>query len=97
MPKIYTSQCPKKCKYTQKIIEVIFNLLNIVIPCDGDKFVSHVKSLIIIKSQMGVFGGNDHICMCSINILTNYHFQMEDDKICQVGHLKKIHFKHFLD
>jgi len=25
-----------------------------------NKFVNHVKSLIIIKSQMGYFQGNDH-------------------------------------
>jgi hypothetical protein len=43
--------------------------------------MSHVKSLIIIISQMGVFGGYDHKY---IKILTNYHFQMEDDKICEV-------------
>jgi hypothetical protein len=28
---------------------------------------------------MGVFGGD------YISILTNYHFQVEDDKICEVG------------
>jgi hypothetical protein len=33
---------------------------------------------------MGVFGGYDHKYVV-INILTNYHFQMEDDKICEVG------------
>jgi hypothetical protein len=27
---------------------------------DWNKFVSHVKSLIIIISQMGVFGGDNH-------------------------------------
>jgi len=27
---------------------------------DWNKFVSHVKSLVIIISQMGVFGGDDH-------------------------------------
>jgi hypothetical protein len=49
------------------MIEMIFNiydifkyLLNIVIPYDWNMFVSHVKSLIIIISQMGVFGGYDH-------------------------------------
>jgi hypothetical protein len=56
-------------------------MLNIVIPYDWNKFVRHVKNLIIIISQMGVFGSDDH------NILTNYHFQMEDDKICEVSHL----------
>ncbi len=54
--------------------------LNIVIPYDWNNFVSNVKSLIIIISQMGVFGGDDHKCV------VNYHFQMEDDKICEVGH-----------
>jgi hypothetical protein len=34
--------------------------INIVIPYDWNKFVSHVKSLIIIISQMGVFWGKDH-------------------------------------
>ncbi len=33
---------------------------------------------------MGVFGGN------YINILTNYHFQVEDDKICAVDNFVKI-------
>jgi hypothetical protein len=37
---------------------VIF--INIVIPYDWNKFVSHVKSLVIIISQMGVLGGNDY-------------------------------------
>jgi len=45
-----------------------------VIPYDWNKFVNHVKSLIIIISQMGVFGGNDHKYVVN-NILTNYHFQ----------------------
>jgi hypothetical protein len=27
---------------------------------DYNKFVNHVKSLIIIITQMGVFGGDDH-------------------------------------
>jgi hypothetical protein len=31
-----------------------------MIPCDWNKFLNYVKSLIIIISQMGVFGGNDH-------------------------------------
>jgi len=31
-----------------------------VIPYDWNKFVSHVKGLIIIISQIGVFGGDDH-------------------------------------
>jgi hypothetical protein len=55
-----------------------------VIPYDWNKFVNHGKNLIIIISQMGVFGGYDHKYVV-INILTNYHFQMEDDKICEVG------------
>ncbi len=38
----------------------MYYLLNIVIPYDWNKFVTHVKSLIIIISQMGGFGGNDH-------------------------------------
>jgi hypothetical protein len=40
-----------------------------------------VKSII---SQMDVFGGDDHKYV-PLNILTNYLFQMEDDKICEVG------------
>jgi len=50
------------------MIEMIFlslgnlkYLLNIVIPYHWNKFVSRVKSLIIIISQMGVFEGNDHM------------------------------------
>jgi hypothetical protein len=31
-----------------------------MIPYDWSEFVSHVKSLIIIISQMDVFGGNDY-------------------------------------
>jgi hypothetical protein len=31
-----------------------------MISYDWNKFVSHVKSLIIIISQMDVFGGHDH-------------------------------------
>jgi hypothetical protein len=48
------------------MIEMIFSLwnlyylLNTVIPYYSNKFVSHVKNLIIIISQMGVFGGDDH-------------------------------------
>ncbi len=59
---------------------------------DWNKFVSHVKSLIIIISQMGVFGGYD-INMRKINILTNYH--VEDDKICDVGNFLNFHFQTF--
>ncbi len=40
-----------------------------------------MKSII---SQMDVFGGDDHKYV-PLNILTNYLFQMEDDKICEVG------------
>jgi hypothetical protein len=39
-----------------------------VIPYDWNKFVSHVKNLIIIVSQMGVFGGDDH------EYVVNSHF-----------------------
>ncbi len=66
-------------------------LLNIVIPYDWNKFVSHVKGLIIIISQIGVFWGDDN------KYTINYHFQMEDDKICEVGPLLNFHFKHLLD
>jgi len=31
-----------------------------MIPYDLNKFVNHVKILIMIISQMGVFEGNDH-------------------------------------
>jgi hypothetical protein len=34
-----------------------------MIPYDWNKFVSQVKSLIIIISQMGVCGGDDHKCV----------------------------------
>jgi hypothetical protein len=34
--------------------------INIMIPYDWNKLVNHVKSLIIIISQMGAFGGYDH-------------------------------------
>jgi hypothetical protein len=64
-----------------------------VIPCDWNKFVSHVKSLIIIISQIGVFGGDDHKYVVN---LTSYHFQMEDDNICEMDHFLKFHFIHFL-
>jgi hypothetical protein len=37
-------------------------------PYDWNKFVSNVKSLIIIISQMGVFGGDDH------KYVVNQHF-----------------------
>jgi hypothetical protein len=32
--------------------------------------------------------------MWQINILTNNQFQMEDEKICEVGHFFNFHFKH---
>jgi len=54
-----------------------------VIPYDWNKFVSHVKILIIIISQMGVFEGD------------NYHFQIEDDKVCEVDHFLKVSFQTF--
>ncbi len=66
-----------------------------MIPYDWNKFVNHVKSLIIIITQMGVFGAYDHKYVV-INILINYHFQMEDDKICEVGNFLNFHFRHFL-
>jgi hypothetical protein len=37
-----------------------YYLLNIVVPYDYNKFVNHVKNLIIITSHMSVFGDNDH-------------------------------------
>jgi hypothetical protein len=48
--------------------------------------MSHVKSLIIIISQMSVFGGDDN------KYVINKHFDklslsnLEDSKICEVGH-----------
>jgi hypothetical protein len=42
--------------------------IKIVIPYDWNKFVNHVKSLIIIISQMGVFGGDHH------KYVINQHF-----------------------
>jgi hypothetical protein len=55
----------KKCKYTQERIEMILVfmkfvvLLNILNPYDWNKFMNHVKSLIIIISQIDVFQGDD--------------------------------------
>jgi len=46
----------------------ICNIYYIVITYDWNKFASHVKSLIIIISQMGVFGGDDHM------YVVNKHF-----------------------
>jgi hypothetical protein len=49
-------------KYIKKTIEMILSswnlhyMLNIVIPYDWNKFVNHLKSLIIIISQMNIFG-----------------------------------------
>jgi hypothetical protein len=44
---------------------------------------------------MGVFEGDDHKFVENKHF-TNYLFQMEDDKICEVGHFLDFHFKHFL-
>jgi hypothetical protein len=60
-------------------------LLNIVIPYDWNKFVYHVKHLIIIISQMSFFQGNDHKYV--INFLIKNHFEMENDKKFEVSHL----------
>jgi hypothetical protein len=38
-----------------KILWSLYYVSNIVIPFDWNKFVNHVKKMIIIKSQMGVF------------------------------------------
>ncbi len=54
-----------------------------MIPYDWNKFVNHVKNLIIIILQIGVFKSDEN------------HFQMEDDKICEMGHLKKKSFQMF--
>jgi len=43
---------------------------------------------------MGVFEGDD-IIMWWINILTNYQFQLKDDNICELGHLKNFNFNFF--
>jgi hypothetical protein len=58
-------------------------LLNIVIPYDGNKFVYHLKHLIIIISQMNFFQGNNH--KYAINFLVKNNFEM--------SHLLKFHFK----
>jgi hypothetical protein len=56
----------KKCKYTQEIIEIklfkiFIKILISIKHCDFTwLFVSHMKSLIIIISQMSVFWGDDH-------------------------------------
>jgi hypothetical protein len=59
-----------------------------------NKFVNQVKSLIIIISQMGFFKMMT-ISMWQIKILTSNHFQMEDNKKCDVGHFL-IPFKTFI-
>ncbi len=59
-----TSICTKNANILKKWFLNFYTicniLLNIVIPYDWNKFVSHVKNLIIIISQMGVFGGYHH-------------------------------------
>jgi hypothetical protein len=60
-----------------------------VIPYDWNSFVNHVKNLIIIISQMDVLGAMTISSRWYFNILINYHFQMEDDKICEMGHFFK--------
>jgi hypothetical protein len=50
-----------------------------MIPYDWNKFVSHVKSLIIVISQMGVFGGDDHKYMVNEHF-DKLSFQMGDEK-----------------
>ncbi len=60
-----------------------------MIPYDWNKFVSHVKSLIIIISQMGVFGGYDH------KYVVNSHF----DKLSlwkMTTYVKWVIFKNFI-
>ncbi len=71
------------------MIEMIFNLHKvcaifiIVIPYYWNKFISNMKSLIIIISEW-VFLKVMTINMWQIKNLTNNHFQMEDDKKCEV-------------
>jgi hypothetical protein len=43
---------------------------------------------------MGVSRGDDHKYV--VMFLTNYHFQMENNKISEVGHVFELHLKHFL-
>jgi hypothetical protein len=61
----------------------------------GTKIVNIVRNLIIIILKINVFKVMT-ISMWQINILTNNHFQMEDDKICEVGHFLNFHSKHLL-
>ncbi len=42
------------------MIEMIFNLYEIVISYVWNRFVNHVKNLTIIISQMSFCQGNDH-------------------------------------
>jgi hypothetical protein len=89
-----------KWKYIPKLVEMIFNLwkqwylLKITIWYYWTIFVIHVKSL-----------NNYHITNeffktswveVIIKNLINNHFQMEDDKKCEMCHLLKFHFKMFL-
>jgi hypothetical protein len=60
---------------------------HVVIPYDCNRFVSHVKNLITIISQMDFFIAMT-INMWYIKILTKNHFQMEDNKKYEMGHLK---------
>ncbi len=70
-------------------------MLNIVIPYDWNEFVNHVKSL-MISYQKWIFFKAMTISMWYIIVLTNNHFQMEDDKKHEVGDFLNFHFKHFL-
>jgi hypothetical protein len=59
------SHCTKKSKYTQERIEMILIFMKFVVSkhfdsIDWNKFINHVKSLIIIISQIDVFQGDDH-------------------------------------
>jgi hypothetical protein len=70
-------------------------LLNIVIPCDWNKFVCHVKHLIIIISPMSFFQGNNH--KYAINFLIKTRFEIEDDNKFEVSHLFKFHYNFFIN
>jgi hypothetical protein len=68
VPKIYTSQHIKKCKYNTKAGLKLFSVFIIFVLSTktlwfhmiGISFVNYLKSLIIIVSQIDVFQSNDH-------------------------------------
>ncbi len=59
-----------------------------MIPYNWNTFVSHLKSLIIIISQMSFFTAMNRNIF-KIKKLTNNHFQMQNNKHYEVGHFLK--------